>query len=114
MLLAAASLLAACRSGVDGRYMLFPIDESADEITMSIDKGGEEVYVVDIRLALGDKVDYCVPLDMEHFGAKKKNVRFSGIDAKTAWSRIVSPTPARKSLWTSIVPFIIIRLNTAG
>ena len=89
VLLAAASLLAACRSGVDGRYMLFPIDESADEITMSIDKGGEEVYVVDIRLALGDKVDYCVPLDMEHFGAKKKNVRFSGIDAKTAWSRIV-------------------------
>ena len=69
--------------------MLFPIDESADEITVSLVKGGEEVYVVDIRLALGDKVDYCVPLDMEYFDAKKQNVRFSGIEEKTAWSRIV-------------------------
>ena len=88
-------LLLSCTGGKDGRYMILPIREANDEIVLTIEKGGESLYVADIRLALpGEEADYCVPMDLAHFGAGKRDVHFSGIDAGTAWSQIsFSDTP---------------------
>ena len=87
-------LLLSCGQGPAGRYMLIPVKESNDEVTLTISKGGETLYVADIRLATDGDADYCVPLDLDHFGATKKNVSFSGIDAKAAWALIgFSDTP---------------------
>lgn len=72
-----------------GRYMIIPVREANDEMTLTIEKGGDTLYVADIRLALeGEKADYSVPLDLSHFGADKEDVHFSGIDEKTAWKLI--------------------------
>ena len=55
--------------------MVIPIRESNDEVTLTIERGGETLYVADIRLAgEGEEADYCVPLDLEHFGASKRDV----------------------------------------
>ena len=82
-------LLLSCGRGPAGRYMIIPIREANNEITVTIEKGGETLYVADIRLAReGDEADYCVPMDLEHFGAAKKDVHFSGIDAGEAWKLI--------------------------
>ena len=69
--------------------MVIPIRESNDEVTLTIERGGETLYVADIRLAgEGEEADYCVPLDLEHFSASKRDVHFSGIDAAQAWKLI--------------------------
>ena len=74
---------------MDGRYMVIPIRETNGEVTLTIEKGGETIYVADIRLAgEGEEADYCVPLDLEHFSASKRDVHFSGIDAAQAWKLI--------------------------
>jgi fructan beta-fructosidase len=82
-------LLLSCGRGPAGRYMIIPIREANNEITVTIEKGGETLYVADIRLAReGEEADYCVPMDLEHFGAAKKDVHFSGIEADEAWKLI--------------------------
>ncbi len=82
-------LLLSCGRGPAGRYIIIPIREANDEITVTIEKGGETLYVADIRLAReGEGADYCVPMDLEHFGAAKKDVHFSGIEADEAWKLI--------------------------
>ena len=88
-------LLSGCHGGTDGRYMIIPIRETNGEVTLTIEKGGETLYVADIRLAgEGEEADYCVPLDLEHFGASKRDVHFSGIEAVQAWKLIsFSDTP---------------------
>ena len=88
-------LLCGCSGGKDGRYMLIPIRETNGEVTLTIEKGGETLYVADIRIAEeGEDADYLVPLDLEHFGASRKDVRFSGIEADQAWKLIsLSDTP---------------------
>lgn len=69
--------------------MVIPIRETNGEVTLTIEKGGETLYVADIRLAGGgEEADYCVPLDLEHFSASKRDVHFSGIDAAQAWKLI--------------------------
>ena len=69
--------------------MVIPIRETNGEVTLTIEKGGETIYVADIRLAgEGEEADYCVPLDLEHFSASKRDVHFSGIDAAQAWKLI--------------------------
>ncbi len=75
--------------------MIIPIRETNGEVTLTIEKGGETLYVADIRLVgEGEEADYCVPLDLEHFGASKRDVHFSGIDAAQAWKLIsFSDTP---------------------
>ena len=75
--------------------MVIPIRESNDEVSLTIERGGETLYVADIRLAgEGEEADYCVPLDLEHFGASKRDVHFSGIEAAQAWKLIsFSDTP---------------------
>ena len=87
-------LLSGC-GGTAGRYMVIPVREANDEITLTIEKGGETLYVADIRLAVeGEEADYCVPLDLGYFGASKHDVHFSGIDAAQAWKLIsFSDTP---------------------
>lgn len=85
----ALGALLSCQKGPEGRYLILPIREANDEIVLTVDKGGETLYVADIRLALpGEEPDYCVPLDLAHFGAARRDVHFQGIDAKTAWSQI--------------------------
>ena len=82
-------LLSGCNGGKPGRYMVIPVRESNDEVTLTIEKGGETLYVADIRLAgEGEEADYCVPLDLGYFGASKRDVRFSGISAAQAWKLI--------------------------
>ena len=82
-------LLLSCHRGPAGRYMIIPIREANDEVTLTIGKGGETLYVADIRLA-GERElpDYLVPLDLGHFGASKRDVHFSGIKAAKAWKLI--------------------------
>ena len=94
IILALAGLLS-CDRGPAGRYMILPIREANDEIVLTLDKGGETLYVADIRLALpGEEPDYCVPMDLSYFGVDKRNVHFKGIDTKTAWEQIsFSDTP---------------------
>ena len=88
-LILALGALLSCDRGPAGRYMILPIREANDEIVLTLEKGGQTLYIADIRLALpGEEPDYCVPMDLARFGAKKKNVHFSGIDAKTAWEQI--------------------------
>ena len=100
--LALAALLLSCGREPAGRYLILPIREANGEITLTIDKGGETLYVADIRLAReGEEPDYCFPLDLEHFGAKKRDVHFKGIDAEQAWALIgfsdsVPEIPAEK------------------
>ena len=93
--LALAALLLSCSGEPEGRYLILPIREANDEITLTIDKGGETLYVADIRLAgEGETPDYCFPLDLEHFGATKRDVHFKGIDEQQAWALIgTSDTP---------------------
>ena len=69
IILALAGLLS-CNRGPAGRYMILPIREATDEIVITLDKGGETLYVADIRLALpGEEADYCVPMDLSYFVA---------------------------------------------
>ena len=83
------ALLLSCNRKEAGRYMIIPIWEAEREITLTIERGGETLYVADIRLAReGEEADYCVPLDLRCFGARKQDVRFSGIEAGEAWKRI--------------------------
>ena len=87
--LALAVLLLSCSREPEGRYLILPIREANDEITLTIDKGGETLYVADIRLAReGEEPDYSFPLDLGHFGATKRDVNFKGIDAAQAWNLI--------------------------
>ena len=72
----------------EGSIMVIPVKESNPEITLTIERGGKTLYVADIRLTTGGDEDYCVPLDLAHFGAGKKDVHFSGIDAAEAWKVI--------------------------
>ena len=82
-------LLLSCHRGGAGRYMVIPIREANDEVTLTIEKGGEMLYVADIRLAgEGELPDYRVPMDLGHFGASKRDVHFSGIKASRAWKLI--------------------------
>ena len=82
-------LLLSCGRGPVCRYMILPIREENDEITLTIDKDGETLYVADIRLAReGEEPDYCFPLDLHHFDAAKSDVHFSGIEADQAWALI--------------------------
>lgn len=82
-------LLLSCGRGPVCRYMILPIREANDEITLTIDKDGETLYVADIRLAReGEEPDYCFPLDLRHFDAAKSDVHFSGIEADQAWALI--------------------------
>ena len=80
------SFLLSCQK--EGSIMVIPVKESNPEITLTIEKGGETLYVADIRLATDGEEDYCVPLDLAHFGARKKDVHFSGIDSADAWELI--------------------------
>lgn len=81
--------LLSCGRGPESRYMILPIREANDEITLTIEKAGETLYVADIRLAReGEAPDYCFPLDLRHFGASKSDVRFLGIEADQAWALI--------------------------
>ena len=83
------SVLLSCVREQEESIMVIPIRESNGEVTLTIDKGGETLYVADIRLAReGEEPDYCVPLDLKHFGASVKDVSFSGIDAAEAWKLI--------------------------
>ena len=83
------SVLLSCGREQEGSIMVIPIRESNDEVTLTIDKGGETLYVADIRLAReGEDPDYCVPLDLKHFGASVKDVGFSGVEAAEAWKQI--------------------------
>ena len=87
--LVSGALLLSCDRQPAGRYLILPIREANDEITLTIEKGGETLYVADIRLArAGEEPDYCFPLDLEHFDATKRNVHFQGFDAAQAWSLI--------------------------
>ena len=82
-------LALSCSRCPEGRYLILPIREANDEIVLTIEKGGETLYIADIRLALpGQEADYYVPMDLEHFGAGRRDVRFTGIDSRTAWSQI--------------------------
>ena len=100
--LALTALLLSCGRQPAGRYLILPVREANDEIVLTIDKGGETLYVADVRLAReGEEPDYCFPLDLEHFGAKKRDVHFKGIDAEQAWALIgfsdsVPEIPAEK------------------
>ena len=88
---ALAALLFSCGGKTEGRYLILPIREANREITLTIDKGGETLYVADIRLAgEGETPDYCFPLDLGHFGATRRDVHFKGIDARQAWALISS------------------------
>ena len=80
------SFLLSCQK--EGSIMIIPVKESNPEITLTIERGGETLYVADIRLATDGDGEYCVPLDLAHFGAVKKDVHFSGIDAAEAWKVI--------------------------
>ncbi len=80
------SFLLSCQK--EGSIMIIPVKESNPEITLTIERGGETLYVADIRLATDGDGEYCVPLDLAHFGAVKKDVHFSGIDATEAWKVI--------------------------
>lgn len=82
------SILAICSCSQSATSLLLPIEEAAPEIVLTIEKGGEVQYVADIRLALGDVVDYYVPLDLAYFGATKDDVSFDGVEAKDAWAVI--------------------------
>ena len=81
-----AALLLSCGRPA-GRYLIIPVREANGEITLTIDKGGETRYVADIRLAReGEEPDYSFPLDLDHFGATRRDVHFKGIDAAEAWA----------------------------
>ncbi len=84
-----ALLFLSCGQEKAGRILLLPIREANDEITLTIEKSGETLYVADIRLAReGEEPDYCFPLDLGHFGASKCDVSFRGIEAAQAWALI--------------------------
>lgn len=89
------SVMLSCGRKQDGSIMVIPIRETNDEVTLIIEKGGETLYVADIRLAAeGEEADYYVPLDLKHFGASKRDVHFSGVEAAQAWKLIsFSDTP---------------------
>ncbi len=85
----AAIMLVSCSK--TPAHLLIPIDESADEIVMTINVDGKDVYVADIRLALGQP-QYWVPMDIARFNATKENISFTGVDADAAWSVIKEST----------------------
>ena len=89
------SVILSCGRKQDGSIMVIPIRETNDEVTLTIEKGGKTLYVADIRLAAeGEEADYYVPLDLKHFGASKRDVHFSGVEAAQAWKLIsFSDTP---------------------
>lgn len=89
------SVMLSCGRKQDGSIMVIPIRETNDEVTLTIEKGGETLYVADIRLAAeGEEADYYVPLDLKHFGASKRDVHFSGVEAAQACKLIsFSDTP---------------------
>ena len=82
------SVLFSCRGKQEDSIMIIPVRESAREVTLTIEKGGETLYVADIRLATDGEADYCVPLDLSHFGATKEDVHFSGVTDTEAWNLI--------------------------
>ena len=88
------SVMSSCGRKQDGSIMVIPIRETNDEVTLTIEKG-DTLYVADIRLAAeGEEADYFVPLDLKHFGASKRDVHFSGVEAAQAWKLIsFSDTP---------------------
>ena len=88
------SVMSSCGRKQDGSIMVIPIRETNDEVTLTIEKG-DTLYVADIRLAAeGEEADYYVPLDLKHFGASKRDVHFSGVEAAQAWKLIsFSDTP---------------------
>lgn len=83
-----ATLATICSCGQNATSFLIPIDESAREIVLSVAKDGVVEYVADIRLALGEEVDYYVPLDLSTFGATKEDVTFEGVSIDDAWAVI--------------------------
>ena len=50
------SFLLSCQK--EGSIMIIPVKESNPEITLTIEKGGETLYVADIRLATDGEEDY--------------------------------------------------------
>ena len=95
LFVSAVVLLAASCGRKPGNIMILPIREADREVTLSIDKDGQTLYVADIRLAReGEEPDYLVPLDLDRFGAAPGDVRFEGIEAEQAWTLIgLSDTP---------------------
>lgn len=89
------SVMLSCGRKQDGSIMVIPIRETNGEVTLTIEKGGETLYVADIRLSAEyEEADYYVPLDLKHFGASKRDVHFSGVEAAQAWKLIsFSDTP---------------------
>lgn len=75
-----------CSKGPD--VYLVPVDESANTVELSIVKNNHVEYRIDIPLALSEKIDYYVPLDLGHFNAKPGDVSFKDVDAKDAWAVI--------------------------
>lgn len=75
-----------CTKGPD--VYLVPVDESANTVELSIVKNNHVEYMIDIPLALSEKIDYYVPLDLGHFNAKPGDVSFKDVDAKDAWAVI--------------------------
>lgn len=95
LFLCAGVLLAASCGREAAHIMIIPIREANREVTLSIDKDGQTLYVADIRLAReGEEADYCVPLDLDRFGAAPEDVHFRGIESEQAWALIsLSDTP---------------------
>jgi len=89
-LAAFSCIICSCADKSDSIYLI-PIDESSSEVVLSIQKGQAVEYVADIRLALGDKVDYYVPLDLSHFDAKPSDVAFKGVSSEDAW-KVIKPS----------------------
>ena len=57
------------REPVSNRYLLLPVQEREENASIKVIAGGQTVQELNVRLAV-DKVDYCVPLDVQRFGAK--------------------------------------------
>ena len=95
LFLCAGVLLAVSCGREAAHIMIIPIREANREVTLAIDKDGQTLYVADIRLAReGEEADYCVPLDLDRFGAAPEDVHFRGIESEQAWALIsLSDTP---------------------
>ena len=57
------------REPVSNRYLLLPVQEREENASIKVIAGGQTVQELNVRVAV-DKVDYCVPLDVQRFGAK--------------------------------------------
>ncbi|MCF0177440.1 MAG: GH32 C-terminal domain-containing protein [Bacteroidales bacterium] len=66
----------------NGKKLILPIEEGANEALFDIYHDGELVYPIDVRLAV-NKVDYYLPLDLTPFvgnGSNKFEIKVSGAD----------------------------------